>query len=108
MQARRIGPTPAVANTDTVLLAMIETPQGLDNVEGICATERLAGIYVGPLDLRLAVGGAHSQDPAVDDEFERALRRIRETAASAGIAAGIHTPAPPPHAGSVKASPSRP
>src|SRR6476660_377248 len=88
----RIGPTPAVANSDTVVLAMIETPQGLENVESICATEGLAGIYVGPSDLRLAVGGAHSQDPAVDDEFEAALVRVREAAANAGIAAGIHTP----------------
>lgn len=88
----RIGPTPAVANTDTVVLAMIETPQGLANVESICATEGLAGVYVGPSDLRLAVGGAHSQDPTVDDEFEAALVRVREAAVSAGVAAGIHTP----------------
>jgi 4-hydroxy-2-oxoheptanedioate aldolase len=67
----RIGPTPAVANSDT---------------------DGLAGVYVGPSDLRLAVGGAHSQDPAVDDEFEAALARVREAAATAGIAAGIHTP----------------
>jgi 4-hydroxy-2-oxoheptanedioate aldolase len=88
----RIGPTPTVANADTVVLAMIETPQGLENVESICATAGLAGIYVGPSDLRLAVGGAHSQDPAVDDEFEAALVRVREAAANAGIAAGIHIP----------------
>ncbi len=88
----RIGPTPAVVNEDTVVLAMIETPSGLDNVEAICATKGLAGVYVGPSDLRIAVGGAHSQDPAVDDEFEAALVRVREAAAAAGIAAGIHTP----------------
>ena len=88
----RIGPTPAVANNDTVVLAMIETPQGLATVEEICATEGLTGVYVGPSDLRIAVGGAHSQDPAVDDEFEAALVRVREAAAAAGIAAGIHTP----------------
>lgn len=71
---------------------MIETPQGLENVEAICATKGLAGVYVDPSDLRIAVGGAHSQDPAVDDVFEAALVRIREAAAAAGIAAGIHTP----------------
>lgn len=88
----RIGPTPEVANSDTVVLAMIETPQGLENVEAICATAGLDGVYVGPSDLRLAVGGAHSQDPAVDDVFESALLRIRTAAAQCGIAAGIHTP----------------
>jgi 4-hydroxy-2-oxoheptanedioate aldolase len=87
----RIGPVPAEADRDTVVLVMIETPQGLANVEEICAVDGLDGVYVGPSDLRLAVGGAHPQDPAVHDEFEAALTRVREAAASAGIAAGIHT-----------------
>lgn len=88
----RIGPRPADADRDTVILAMIETPGGLANVETICAVQGLDGVYIGPSDLRLALGGAHSQDPAVDDEFEAALKRVREAAAKAGIAAGIHTP----------------
>ncbi|MFC9835768.1 HpcH/HpaI aldolase/citrate lyase family protein [Rhodococcus sp. NPDC127530] len=88
----RIGPTPADANRDTVVVVMIETPQGLANVEEICAVPGLDGVYVGPSDLRLAVGGAHPSDPSVDDEFEAALVRVREAAAAAGIAAGIHTP----------------
>jgi 4-hydroxy-2-oxoheptanedioate aldolase len=88
----RIGPIPAEADRDTVVLAMIETPKGLANVEEICAVPGLDGVYAGPSDLRLAVGGAHPQDPAVDDEFEAALTRVREAAAAAGVAAGIHTP----------------
>lgn len=88
----RIGPVPAEADRDTVVLAMIETPEGLANVEEICAVPGLDGVYVGPSDLRLAVGGAHPQDPAVADEFEAAVTRVREAAAAAGVAAGIHTP----------------
>ena len=88
----RIGPNPADANHDTVVVVMIETPQGLANVEEICAVPGLDGVYVGPSDLRLAVGGAHPNDPSVDDEFEAALVRVREAAAASGIAAGIHTP----------------
>ncbi|GAA1458360.1 HpcH/HpaI aldolase family protein [Williamsia maris] len=87
----RVGPVPAEANNETIVLAMIETPQGLANVAEICAVEGLDGIYVGPSDLRIAVGGAHSNDPAVDAEFEAALTTIREAAAAAGITAGIHT-----------------
>jgi 4-hydroxy-2-oxoheptanedioate aldolase len=86
----RIGPRPADADRDTVVLAMIETAQGLANVEEICAVPGLDGVYVGPSDLRLAIGGAHSQDPAVDEEFESALARVREAAKAAGIAAAIH------------------
>jgi 4-hydroxy-2-oxoheptanedioate aldolase len=87
----RIGPLPADADRDTVVLAMIETPDGLANVEEICAVTRLDGVYVGPSDLRLAIGGTSSQDPAVEEAFEAALKRVREAAAAEGIAAAIHT-----------------
>ncbi|WP_330276211.1 aldolase/citrate lyase family protein [Lentzea sp. NBC_00516] len=90
--ALRIGPIPADANAATVVLAMIETAQGLANVEEICATSGLDGVYVGPSDLMLALGGAFPGDPEFASEFEAALTRVREAAAAAGIAAGIHTP----------------
>jgi 4-hydroxy-2-oxoheptanedioate aldolase len=88
----RVGPNPADANRDTVVLAMIETPQGLANVEEICAVPGLDGVYVGPSDLRLAVGGASPSDTSVDELFEAALVRVQKAAAAAGITAGIHTP----------------
>ncbi|MCS7478543.1 HpcH/HpaI aldolase/citrate lyase family protein [Umezawaea endophytica] len=90
--ALRIGPTPADANASTVVLVMIETAQGLANVEEICATPGLDGVYVGPSDLMLALGGSFPGDPALAAEFEAALTRVREAAAAAGIAGGIHTP----------------
>lgn len=88
----RFGPEPAQAHTDTAVIAMIETTAGLAEVEAICATPGLDGIYVGPSDLRLAVGGAHPADRSVDDAFEDAVSRICAAAEAAGIAAGIHTP----------------
>jgi 4-hydroxy-2-oxoheptanedioate aldolase len=89
--ALRIGPEPAVANASVVVLAMIETPQGLANVEEIAATPGLDGLYVGPSDLTLAVGGATPADPSVADVFAKALVRVRAACEAAGIAAGIHT-----------------
>ncbi|NEB00886.1 aldolase/citrate lyase family protein [Streptomyces sp. SID13726] len=86
----RIGPDPADAHEQTVVLAMIETAEGLANVEEICATDGLDGVYVGPSDLRLALGGATSTDPALAAEFEAALVTVRTAADAAGIAAGIH------------------
>ncbi len=88
----RVGPLPAEANDSVVVLAMIETPDGLENVEAICAVPGLDGVYVGPSDLRIAVGGASPSDSSVDDVFDAALVRVQEAAAAAGIAAGIHTP----------------
>ncbi|GAA2787129.1 HpcH/HpaI aldolase family protein [Kribbella solani] len=88
----RIGPVPAEADAATVVLAMIETPQGLANVAEICATPGLDGIYVGPSDLCLSVGGRYPGDPEVADEFNAAIELIAKTARAAGVAAGIHTP----------------
>lgn len=87
----RIGPTPAVANESVVVLAMIETPEGLADVEAIAATPGLDGLYIGPSDLTLAIGGAGPRDPSVADAFEAALTRIRRACEDNGIAAGLHT-----------------
>jgi 4-hydroxy-2-oxoheptanedioate aldolase len=90
--ANRSGLPPAEANARNVVIAMIETPGALSEVDAICATPGLDGVYVGPSDLSLAVGGAFPMDPAVSEEFEAAVERVRTAARSAGIAAGIHTP----------------
>ena len=87
----RIGPTPAEANEAVIVFAMIETPDGLANVEAIAATPGIDGLYIGPSDLTLAVGGAGPADPSVADAFEAALVRIRRACDHNGIAAGLHT-----------------
>lgn len=89
--ALRVGPRPADSDDTTLVFAMIETPAGLADVAEICATPGLDGVYVGPSDLCIAVGGAFPNDPAVAGEFEAALKTVREAAAAAGVAAGIHT-----------------
>ncbi len=89
--ALRVGPAPADADAAVLVFAMIETAAGLRNVAEICAVPGLDGVYIGPSDLRLALGGRTPTDPGLDDEFEAALRRVREAAAEAGVAAGIHT-----------------
>lgn len=89
--APRIGPTPAEANEATVVIAMIETTGALSDVDAICATPGLDGVYVGPSDLSLAIGGAFPFDPAVSARFDEALAAVREAARLAGIAAGVHT-----------------
>jgi 4-hydroxy-2-oxoheptanedioate aldolase len=88
----RIGPRPTDADAATVVLAMIETPQGLANVDSICATPGLDGVYIGPSDLYLAIGGAFPNDPAVATEFATAVTSVRVAARAHGIAAGIHNP----------------
>jgi 4-hydroxy-2-oxoheptanedioate aldolase len=78
------------ANADVVTLAMIETREGFENAEAICATPGLDGIYIGPADLSLALGGPpgqDSQDPLRLEAFGVILAACRK----AGIKAGVHT-----------------
>src|SRR5260370_8368902 len=48
----------AHANDEIVVMAMIETKQGLANLDAICATPGLAAVYIGPADLSFALGMA--------------------------------------------------
>src|SRR5699024_4089575 len=75
---QRVGPTPAVSDASVLVLVMIETTEGLANVEDICAVEGIDGVYIGPSDLCLAVGGKFPNDPEVAEEFNAALERVKK------------------------------
>ena len=97
---RSSGPTRAIvyggpdylgkANGEMLALAMVETAQGLANVDAIAATPGLDAIYIGPSDLSLALGGPPGQDqdaPMLMAAFDTILAACRK----AGIKAGVHT-----------------
>lgn len=90
--ALRIGPNPSEADDSVLLLVMIETSEGLENVEEICAVDGIDGVFIGPNDLMLAVGGTHPGDPEKLPEHSRAVDRILEAALAAGIIPGVFTP----------------
>lgn len=80
----------AAANAHIVALAMIETRAGLDNVEAIVATPGLDGVYIGPSDLSLALGGPPGQDS--DDPMRlAAFDRILAACKARGLKTGVHT-----------------
>ena len=79
----------ASANSSVAVIPMIETQQGLANVEAIAAVEGIDALYVGPSDLSLSMGLA----PGVDNDdprFDEAVRRIAAAATAAGVIPGIH------------------
>lgn len=82
---------PAKANDVIVRLAMIETRAGLDNVESICATPGLTGIFIGPSDLSLALGKPPAADPT-DPEVQEAMAHCLATAKAAGKRVGLYCP----------------
>jgi 4-hydroxy-2-oxoheptanedioate aldolase len=72
---------------DVLCVVMVETREGLANVEEIAATPGLDGIYIGPADLSLALGRTPGQG---GDALEEAIGRVRAACAGAGIVPGMH------------------
>ena len=84
------------ANENMVSFAMIETAEAVKNVDGICATKGLDGIYIGPADLTLSVTKG-SLIPGFDreePEMIEVIKRILAAAKSHNICAGIHCGTP--------------
>ncbi len=80
----------AKANGEMLAFAMIETAAGLANVDAIVATPGLDGIYIGPSDLSLAIGGPPGQDQTAPD-LMAAFDRIIAACKAAGVKVGVHT-----------------
>ncbi len=77
------------ANDEIVVLAMIETQAGLANLDAICATPGLDGVYIGPSDLSYALGLAPRGDNP-DPKHIECCDRIRDAAHKHGIKACMH------------------
>jgi 4-hydroxy-2-oxoheptanedioate aldolase len=80
---------PAHANAAIVRFAMIETADGLANLEAICATPGLTGVYVGPADLGNALGAGPNPIPEARS-VKDAIAHIAAVATGAGLIPGIH------------------
>ncbi|UCE30595.1 MAG: 2,4-dihydroxyhept-2-ene-1,7-dioic acid aldolase [Burkholderiales bacterium] len=76
------------ANTTVLAYGMIETEQGMRNLDAICAVQGLDGVFVGPADLSIALGAA----PVArwnDAPLRPALEQILKAARAHGKTAGI-------------------
>jgi 4-hydroxy-2-oxoheptanedioate aldolase len=77
------------ANTGTLTLAMIETPQALANVDAIAATPGIDALFIGPYDLSTSLSAGKAQD--IDaPEVDQAIDRICAAATKAGKIPGIY------------------
>jgi 4-hydroxy-2-oxoheptanedioate aldolase len=91
----------ANANDEIVIMAMIETKEGLANLDAICATPGLDAVYIGPADLSFAL----EMEPRGDNphpELIAACDRICESAHRHGIKAVMHCASAAFAAGAVK------
>lgn len=81
---------PETVNDEVMCFVMIETVQGVEHADAICATRGVDGIYVGPGDLAVSMG----YSPGFSDvsaEHSDAIEHIRKTCDAHGIVPGIHT-----------------
>lgn len=81
------------ANSDGVVLAMIETMQALDNLEEIIGVEGIDGVFVGPSDLSIALSRGDYVDPT-REEVVSALDQVVESCAAAGKVATLFSATP--------------
>ena len=80
----------AQANEHIACIAMIETVDGIANLEEIVSTPGLDGVYIGPSDLALALGLPPSGDNDIP-EHAKTVKTILDACKAHGVAAGIHT-----------------
>lgn len=80
----------AKANDEILVIGMIETTEGLANLDAICATPGLDAIYIGPSDLSFALGVTPRMDNP-DPLHMATCDRIRDAAHRHGKKACIHT-----------------
>jgi 4-hydroxy-2-oxoheptanedioate aldolase len=80
----------AEANEQIACLAMIETEDGIANLDEILSTPGIDGAYIGPSDLALALGLVPRGDND-DPKHGETVQKILDACRKHGVAAGIHT-----------------
>jgi 4-hydroxy-2-oxoheptanedioate aldolase len=91
----------AKANEEIVVMGMIETKEGLANLDAICATPGLDAVYIGPSDLAFALGMNPRPDNP-DPVHMATCDKIRDAAHKHGIKVCMHCASGTFAAGAVK------
>ena len=79
---------------DAACVVMIETPEGLANVDAIAATPGVDALYIGPGDLGLGLGMSAWPEDWTDDQAKthrEAIATILAACRQHGVTPGIHT-----------------
>lgn len=85
-QAGDIGETIRHLNDQTLMIVMIESQKGLDNLEEICAVPGVDAIMIGPDDLSQDLGVPGQLDHQL---VEQARDKVVETCVRMGVACGF-------------------
>ena len=81
----------AGANDRIAVVVMIESKQGVENIDSILAVDGVDGVFIGPYDMSGSYGmPGRTDEPVIRD----ACRRVVDACARAGKAAGLHVVMP--------------
>lgn len=80
---------PQEQDAQAICMVMIETAEGLGELDEIVATPGIDGVYIGPNDLALACGYGR-QTYRDSPEVGGLIQRVIDACRSAGVAAGLH------------------
>lgn len=73
------------ANDEVCLLVQAETTTAIANLEAICATDGVDGVFIGPADLAASMGHrGNPGHPEVQATIDEAIRRITRAGKAAG------------------------
>lgn len=77
------------ANSETLIIAMIETQEAVDNLDAILAFDGIDGIFVGPSDLSVSLSNGALFDPTGDETMKVAAETARKARAAGKIASAF-------------------
>src|SRR6201996_5552743 len=83
-----------IANDEVLVIPMIETQEGIDNIDEILSVPGISGIYIGPSDMGLALGMIPTRDreePLILGIYEKLLASCKKHGKFAGLHNGTGT-----------------
>jgi len=76
------------------LLVQVETREGMDNLEEICAVDGVDGVFIGPADLHASYGYVgQTANPEIVPIIEEGMRRIRKAGKAPGFLTSVEADA---------------
>jgi len=77
-----------IANSEVLVIPMIETQQGIDNIDEILSVPGISGIYIGPSDMGLSLGMIpilDREEPIILDIYKKLLASCKKHGKFAGL-----------------------
>jgi 4-hydroxy-2-oxoheptanedioate aldolase len=83
-----LGSYQANANGEVLVIPMIETQEGIDNIDEIVSTPGISGIYIGPADMGLSLGLVpilDREEPLILGIYEKLVASCKKHKRFAGL-----------------------